>query len=100
MVRDYSKWIAGAREAGMTEARIHEQLQAWMQEDLKLLEGKCPKCDAPIRRIIDTSQRGNPENEPGAWVMYRCSRDKPPGEYQPDRPCGFCLDRWERTAAN
>ena len=100
MVRDYSAWIKGARDAGMTEERITSQLEAWMREDLKLLEGKCPKCDAPVRRIVEGSKRGAPEEEPGSWVLYRCSRDKPPGQYDRNRPCGYMLDRWERTAAN
>lgn len=102
MVRNYSKWIASARAAGMSTDEINSQLTSWMREDLHLLKGICPECGAPIRRAIDPSPRGATlaKNGPGAWVMYRCSRDAPPGTYESIHPCGYMLDRWEEHPAN
>lgn len=66
-----------------------------MAEDLALLKGLCPTCGAPIRAIADSSNRGAPDEGPGVFVMYRCSRDAPPGEHG-ERPCGYAMDRWEQ----
>lgn len=94
MTRDYSKWIAGAREAGLSQDEITAQLENWMAEDLALLKGQCPKCGAAVRKSFDQSKRGAPDDDPGVFVLYRCSRDAEIGVLGP-RPCGYNLDRWE-----
>jgi hypothetical protein len=94
----YAKWEEAARASGVTGEEITGYVDEKIREAIELLAGRCPKCSAPIHRIIDKRQDG-PSAVAGAWVMYRCSRDPLPG-ISGGRPCGFAVDLTEVEALN
>lgn len=105
----YEKYIEALVEAGASEKKIAKCV-LWMHvQDSAIARGKCPECGRPVVRYgsADTNKRraaaglpSGPKLGVGEWVMYRCSSQKPPGEYDPDKPCWFMLDRFEAEEAN
>jgi len=96
----YAKWAATARETDLPEEHIDSYIAEQIQAARALLDGKCPKCGAPSARYVDYVRQQGPSDMPGAWVMYRCSTQPPPGEFRPNDVCDYMLDLKEGEAAN
>ncbi len=105
----YRKYIEALVEAGASEVKIAKCVREKHRVDSAIAGGKCPECGRAIVRYGsgDTNARRTAAGLPlgpnlgvGGWVMYRCSSQKPPGEYDPDAPCRFMLDRFEAGEAN
>lgn len=88
------------REAGASEADIVKQIDASILEAKSLLEGKCPKCGAPISRSVDHKRQQGEHSMPGGWVQYRCSTQPPIGQVRPPDVCDFMVDLVEGEAAS
>ncbi len=89
----YDDWVTALREQGASEEIIRSEVEASIREAKALLEGKCPKCGAPSTRYVKSQwQQQGPSKMAGAWVMYRCSTQPPPGERRDDDVCGFMVD--------
>lgn len=85
----YSEWATAAREAGLSEKEIDEYVDRAIAEMKALVNGKCPKCDQPARRIVVSHSR---------WVLYRCSTQPPPGQLRGDGVCDYMCDLAERRS--
>jgi len=107
--RRYQKYIEALRDTGADEELIERCVRSVYRYDSAIARGRCPECGralvrygaaetARVRATVGFPPRSNLGI--GGWVMYRCSSQKPPGEYDPDRPCDFALDRFEAGEAN
>lgn len=95
----YDNFRKSARGAGASEEAVERMVAADISVAQSLLDGKCPKCLAPISRYIDHGRQQGPSDMPGTWVQYRCSTDPPPG-VPGTRKCGFMIDLVEGEASN
>ncbi len=111
--RRYRDYIQALRAGGATERTIDGCVR-WMHgQERAIARRRCPDCGRPLVRYgaTETASRRAASGlsvatswqdalGPGGWVMYRCSSQKPPGEYDPGKPCGFMVDRFEAQEAN
>jgi hypothetical protein len=105
----YPRVVERERLAGTRESTLLEKLRRLHHDEMEIAKGKCPKCGAEIVRYGGHATKevwrkarhpGPPRYGVGEWVMYRCSRDSPPGEIDRKRPCGYAFDRYEACEAN
>ena len=99
-VEYYGKWAEHAREGGVPEKDIAAYIEAQIEMSQELLAGKCPSCGAKIERHVNYSAQQGPSSVPGAWVMYRCSTQPPPGKLRRAGGCDFMIDLVEGDASN
>lgn len=108
---EYRRYRSALLESGATPEEVEQALAKARRDDAELAAGRCPDCGAPIRRYggAETARLRGEAGLPivgvrpdpvGEWVMYRCSRDAPPGVYESKHPCGFMVDRFEAEEAN
>lgn len=95
----YDDWAKALREQGASEEIIRSEVEASIREAKALFEGKCPKCSAPSTRYVKSEWQQGPSERAGAWVMYRCSTQPPPGERRCDDVCDFMVDFKEEERA-
>lgn len=87
----YAPWIANLRLGGASEDEIAKAVAREISEAIALGEGLCPQCNEPSVAYYRDEQRG-PSNVKGAWIMFRCSTQPPPGERRREGACDFMLD--------
>lgn len=97
----YDEWAKVARRAGLSEAEIEAHVSDSISTIESLIVNKCPKCGQPIARYVNYERQQGPSNMAGAWVMYRCSTQPPPGQSRRSADtCDFMMDLKEPEASN
>jgi hypothetical protein len=96
----YADWEKHVLAHGASLDEVEKSIGTLIEEAQSLLDGKCPKCAAPIARYIDRELQHGPSGMPGVWVQYRCSTQAPPGQTQPDDACTYMVDLREGHEAD
>jgi len=96
----YTDYVSRLRAMNILYETIDELIAEEMRVAQSLLGGKCPKCGAPSARYVNRELQQGDSEMPGAWVMYRCSTQPPPGTPRPPGCCDFMCDLKEGEESN